>query len=249
MNYRRWTREETVVCFALYCITPFNKLSNQKQYARIAEKIGRSPASLAMKLCNFAAIDPIYQGKGLRSYALLDKAVFDEFQHNWAALSKEAEDILGLRLFEVGDEDNLHIGPQRGKHYSEVLEKNGRFFFRRAVLAAYDNTCCISGVTNKRLLVASHIKPWYICNKQTEGANPANGLCLNSFYDRAFDEGIFTIDKHLKIWVSNKVRKEYKDECTQKWLYCLEGQKITSPSRFRPRNDFLEYHNDKVFIR
>ena len=249
MSYRRWTREETVVCFALYCITPFNRLSNQKQYAQIAEKLERCPASLAMKLCNFAALDPMYHGKGLSRYALLDKAVFDEFQRNWIALSKEAEDILGMKLFDIGEEENLHIGPQRGKHHSEVSEKNGRIFFRRSVLAAYNNTCCVSGLTHTRLLVASHIKPWYICDKQTEGANPANGLCLNSFYDRAFGEGLFTIDTRLKIHVSNRVRREYGDECLKKWLYCLDGKKITCPTRFRPRNDFIEYHNDEVFIK
>ena len=37
-----------------------------------------------------------------------------------------------------------------------------------------------------RIDLASHIKPYYVCDK-SERANPANGLLLNAFYDRAFD--------------------------------------------------------------
>jgi putative restriction endonuclease len=33
-------------------------------------------------------------------------------------------------------------------------------FFRRAVLSSYRGRCCMSGLSEPRLLIASHIVPW-----------------------------------------------------------------------------------------
>jgi len=57
-------------------------------------------------------------------------------------------------------------------------------FFRNSVLASYENRCAISGVTVPSLLVASHIIPWTV--NESRRADPRNGVCLNSLYDKAF---------------------------------------------------------------
>ena len=204
----------------------------------------------AMKICNLASLDPMYTQsgrKGLSKCTILDKSVFDEFQHNWAMLSAQAEDLLGFHIFEIGNAENLHVTRQRKKHFSEISYKAARKFFRKAVLASYNYKCCISGVTIPNLLIASHIKPWEVSDEKTERANPANGLCLNAFYDKAFDQGLITVDPRMRIWVSPKVKTLYSDPFSEKWLYELQGETIISPQRFRPQKDFLEYHNDIVF--
>ena len=247
---KAWTREEVVIAYAIYCVTPYDKISNPKQYIRAAEIMQRSPSSLAMKVCNLASLDPMYRQsgrKGLSKCTILDKSVFDEFQHNWAALSMQAEQLLGIPIFEIGSEEHLHIDIQRKKHFSEISQKAGRKFFRKAVLTSYDYTCCISGIEIPELLIASHIKPWEVSDEKTERVNPANGLCLNAFYDRAFDQGLITVDPRLRIWVSPKIRAAYSDSISEKWLYNLQGESITLPKRFRPLRELLQYHNDKIF--
>ena len=84
---------------------------------------------------------------------------------------------------------------------------------------------------------------------KTERANPANGLCLNAIYDKAFDQGLITVDTRFRIWVSAKVRELYIDSFTEEWLYNLDGKSIVSPKRFRPQKNLLEYHNDVIFKR
>ena len=76
--------------------------------------------------------------------------------------------------------------------------------------------------------LASHIKPYYVCDK-SERANPANGLLLNAFYDRAFDQGLMTVLPDLTIQVSNYVKDGYDDQNTRDWLLGVEGTKIIRP--------------------
>ncbi|WP_157530921.1 HNH endonuclease [Hymenobacter norwichensis] len=64
-------------------------------------------------------------------------------------------------------------------------------FFRRTVLAAYDNTCCVTGLRQPALLVAGYIKPW--AADEVNRLNPRNEVALNALHDRAFELGLFTI--------------------------------------------------------
>jgi len=196
---------------------------------------------------NFKYIDPTNTdtvNKGLGHVAKMDKAIFEEFQHDWGTLSFQAEQLTGLSLF---DADPL----QGARPLSSLTQKNQvsreRIFFRKAVLAAHETTCCLSGVTVPAMLVASHIKPYSKCRTSNERTSPTNGLCLNTFYDKAFDQGIITIDPYYKVRVSMKVREQYPQEACERWLYHLEGKTINLPDRFKPDPIFLEYHTDNIF--
>lgn len=80
----------------------------------------------------------------------------------------------------------------------------------------------------------------------SERTNPANGLLLNTFYDKAFDQGLITVTPDYMIHVSSLVRAQ-GDSFTRKWLTDLEGIPIVLPERFYPDKDCLQYHNDIVF--
>lgn len=248
-----WTREDVIIAYALYCVIPFSKVNNSNQTIKdAAEVMGRSPASLKMRICNLAALDPDFLATGragLSSVAKLDQEVFAEFSSDWQRLSSTAEELLGLPIFDIAEP--VYNGPdrRRRKTYSEISEKQARRFFRKAVIAAYEGRCCISGMTIPQMLIASHIKPYAVSDRQTERANPANGLLLNAFYDRAFDQGLMTVLPDLTILISDQVKEAYTDEQTRKWLYAIEGTKIVRPARFAPNRELLAYHNEYVFLR
>lgn len=250
---KAWTYEDTVIAYALYCVIPFSKVGNSNQTIKdVAEKIGRSPASLKMKICNLAALDPDFLASGRvglwGGISKLDREVFAEFSSDWQRLSSLAEDLVELPIFDL--ETPIYNGPgrQRKKTYAEISDKQARKFFRKAVIAAYEGCCCISGMKTSELLIASHIKPYYLSDK-SERANPANGLLLNAFYDRAFDKGLMTVLPDLTIKISEAVDRTHADETTLKWLFGVEGTKIKRPQRFAPNRDLLAYHNEYVFLR
>ncbi len=248
-----WTREDTIVAYALYCVTPFSKINNSNQtILEAANRIDRSPKSLKMKMCNLAALDPDFLASGRSSLwggiTKLDREVYAEFSHDWGGLSAAAERLLDMPIFDVAEPVYNGPGGRRKKTYAEIADKQARKFFRKSVIAAYEGRCCISGLTIPEMLIASHIKPYAVSDKQTERANPANGLLLNAFYDRAFDQGLMTVLPDFTIRISDRVKSEYTDEAAVKWLYSVEGKKIVKPAKFAPNRDLLAYHNKYVFL-
>jgi DNA (cytosine-5)-methyltransferase 1 len=92
-----WTEEQLKLAFYFYCQTPFGKLhSRNPAIIELAELIGRSPNALAMKLVNFASLDPSITDtgrKGLRGASTLDKNIWDEFHEDWGSLAVECEQL------------------------------------------------------------------------------------------------------------------------------------------------------------
>ena len=95
------------------------------------------------------------------------------------------------------------------------------------------------------MLIASHIKPWK-ASTPTEKTAASNGLLLNTFHDRAFDQGLISIDDDYRIMVNHdKVRHS---PINDQWLYVFEGQRITLPSISQPSHEFIEYHHKHIFL-
>ena len=112
--------------------------------------------------------------------------------------------------------------------------------FRRAILASYNATCCMSGLRVPKLLVASHIVPWSMDTQNR--LNPSNGLCLSALHDRAYDQGLITVLPDFTIRVGEALRHAELDPFAQSSLARCEGQVIRLPERFRPAPAFLEAH-------
>lgn len=239
-----WSREDIIIAYALYCITPLNKIRpTNPLIQQVAKTFPHSIGSLVLRMQNFVAIDPALKVKGAPHVAKIDRLIFEEFRNDWGALSFQAETLTGLSLF---DADPVNGAKPLSSLTNRNLVSRERHFFRASVFASYDNTCCISGMTIPNLLVASHIKPYNKCRQSCERVDPGNGLLLNSFYDKAFDNGLITVTKDLTIYVASLV-KEKSDMFTRQWLTALDGNRIATPSKFVPAAQYLEYHNDVIF--
>lgn len=96
---KSWSREESIVACALYAVTPYNKIySGNPKVIKVAERIGRSPASLAMRMTTYAALDPVGQAKGHKGFesaSKQDREVWAEFQADWRSVMEQAEKIVG----------------------------------------------------------------------------------------------------------------------------------------------------------
>lgn len=116
-------------------------------------------------------------------------------------------------------------------------------FFRRAVLSGYREKCCISGVTDKRLLVASHIVAW--SDDASIRLHPGNGLCLSAIHDKAFDSHLFSLTDDYRIVLSTQL-KQTKDDFLQRVFWPTEDKPIALPEKFVPELDFLSRHRSKM---
>ena len=248
-----WTKEQLKLAFYLYCQLPFGKLhKGNPEIIRLAKLIGRTPSAVAMKLVNFASMDPAVTStgrKGLDGASNLDREVWKEFNADWEKLAVECEML--RRNFgseTLPDESDELLLPEDfvGETRRVVTEQRiKQSFFRRAVLSSYQGRCCMSGLSEPRLLIASHIVPW--SKDKANRLNPRNGLCLSAIHDRAFDKGLITLADDFRVVVSNELLR--RDEpFIRDVLLPLEGRKIDLPERFAPTQEFMARHRAEVFL-
>ena len=251
-----WTRAQLTVALNLYWKIPYNKISGSSnlKIKEISAYIDRTPAALAYKLMNFTSLDPERQDKGNKgksSAGTGDKIIWDEYFGQWEKLAFDSAIILS-KLQNKSIEEVIDITIEDEVLYTEGREKErlvktrvNQSDFRRRILASYNEKCCITGLNIPTLLVASHIIPW--SKNEQERLNPRNGLCLNSFHDKAFDRGLITVTNDFKIQLSDAILSKKKDATIQKYFGIYEKQPIIMPDRFIPSIEFLEYHQTHIF--
>ncbi|UGU17954.1 HNH endonuclease [Sinomicrobium kalidii] len=248
---KNWTYEEHILAFNLYCKIPFTKINaNYAPVKELAGIIGRTNGAMAMKLANFARLDPALQARnvsGLTQGAKGEEEVWNEFHGNWEELAWQSEQILarykGIPV-EKSSEISIDNIPEGKEREATVKNRVNQSFFRKMILASYNYSCCITGISVPELLVASHIIPW--SEDKFNRMNPSNGLCLNSLHDSAFDKGLLTITPDYKIKLSQKLLN-ITDNTASGFFLLYNNKSILPSTRFSPDLEFLEWHNKNIF--
>lgn len=244
-----------------YCQLPFGRLhARNPNVVGLARAIDRTPSSVAMKLCNFASLDPAHRQRGIRGLSgasQADRKIWDEFHNDWSELAVESEQ---LRLATAGDSRTEHRRTRDGSHdigsnraefsgdterIANVQVRLAQRFFRRSVLASYGDRCCISSIEVRCLLVASHILPW--AQYPAHRADPRNGLCLSRIHDAAFDRGLITFDEDTRLVVSNSLSEHFTNSVLNASFRPFVGKAISLPEKFQPESSFLTLHRESVF--
>ena len=255
MSRRLWTKDELILAFNLYLKLPFGKMHRSNpDIINLAELIDRTPSSIAMRLVNFASIDPYHQERGVSGLSGGVKQcqpIWDEFNNNREELLFESERILAdfeNQTIENKFSDilqNINTNIKGKEKVREVKTRVNQNVFRQIVLNIYSSKCSISGIDIPELLNASHIIPWSVNEK--ERLNPANGICLSKLYDSAFDKGLIGIKTDYSIILSPKLIKHKNANYFDKHFGFLESHNLKLPERFQPKKEFLEYHLDTIF--
>jgi hypothetical protein len=253
-----WTNEQLKLAFTFYCQTAFGKLhSKNRDIIELSKLINRTPSALAMKLVNFASLDPSITStgrKGLSGASTRDREIWEEFHADWERLTVEAEQIRQSRLREcefpieqTAEVNNEHaLSDYTGETRQTIVQQRIRQgFFRRAVLASYRGRCCMSGVSDSRLLVASHIVPW--ADDEANRLNPSNGLCLSAIHDKAFDSHLFSLTDDYRVTLS-KTLKGTGDAFLRQVFWPTEDRQIELPERFYPELTFLQQHRERTLM-
>lgn len=250
-----WTRDELILAVNLYCKLPFGKMhKGNALIIEFASLIGRTPSSVALKLGNFASFDPTLKARGIKGAAnasKLDKEIWDEFYQNWDSTLIQSETLLATKSNSTIEKIN-HIDltnlPTDGIEKERLVKTRvNQSIFRNIVLATYNNRCCITGMENTELLIASHIVPWSKDDKNR--LNPMNGLCLNALHDKAFDCGLLAVrPEDYTIVLSSKLNKrKHVNSVFENNFLVFENKQIILPDKFLPSPEFLDYHFQHIF--
>lgn len=113
---------------------------------------------------------------------------------------------------------------------------------REAALLCSHNTCCVTGINDRSLLIASHIKPWSVCTP-AEMTDVHNALCLNIFHDKSFDKYRMTVNESMEIIYDPRLEGNIPDKLYRSMIEDHVEIKINENNRPDPR--YLEYHNNR----
>jgi putative restriction endonuclease len=249
-----WSHDELILALYLYCQLPFGQTTSRNQEViRLANLLGRTPSSVARKLGNFGAFDPVLSARGvtgLTHFSKADQSVWEEFNGHWDLLVEassqllQQEPVAAVPMNETNDFPIISRPVGRTDQPRLVMTRLTQSFFRRAVLTSYQNLCCVCSLDFPSLLIASHIIPWSA--REDTRTDPQNGLSLCALHDRAFDRGLMTITSNFTIVVSPQVGKS-KSSFTKTVFNDFTGRNMILPNRFLPKEDYLKWHQDNVF--
>ncbi len=88
-----------------------------------------------------------------------------------------------------------------------VKRRVGQGVFRNLLLDDFGTACCMTGLTNVRLLIASHIVPWSK-SAPAQKLDPDNGLLLSVSMDALFDKGLISFSENGSILIGNALDAE-----------------------------------------
>jgi predicted restriction endonuclease len=227
--------------------------SSNPDVIKLGDSIGRTAGAIAMKMVNFASLDPIQQGrgiKGLKHGSKWDKKIWEEFHNNWEGLAFESQQSFDRLLGEVEEKESTDI-PTLAEDIQTEGERTVRVrlvqrFFRQSVLSAYNYSCTICNLGLSSMLNASHIVPWSV--DKDRRADPSNGLSLCAFHDRAFDRGLITIDEDFQVVVSGEAKEASESKMHKVGFLEIQGRGIAIPDKFKPDQVALAYHREKIFL-
>lgn len=150
-----WSRDELIVVCGLYFTLPFGQMhARNPRIIDIAQRLGRTPSSIAMKLVNFASLDPAHRARGIRGLggcSRADEQMWEEFRENWdqmMILSETKLRALPATVPNGATGGGTEYVPDACATEAEatVMVRTVQGVFRKVVLAAYNSTCCISEI-------------------------------------------------------------------------------------------------------
>lgn len=155
---------------------------------------------------------------------------FRNFQHP-KLVSKEQPNDLTIKNIE---EQSL----------KKSIYRVGADKYRRAVINHMPQ-CPFTQITDERLLIASHIKPYIVCmrnNEKDQAIDHLNGLALSPTYDKLFDQGYITFTDTGELVCGTQLSP-------YTWEQLNINPNAKNKLRIYPedREIYLEYHRQNVF--
>jgi predicted restriction endonuclease len=154
---------------------------------------------------------------------------FDSRHHSSIIAEKEKAIAEDANIQEDKKKNIIYARKGQGKYRTNLIDEMGE--------------CLITRVNDERMLIASHIKPWAVCESDEERIDQYNGILLTPTYDRLFDQGFITFSNNGKISVS-----PYLSPLNTKRLGLIPDKQYSLPVH-KKRSDYLEYHRQNIFKR
>lgn len=239
MSRRNWTEPEVAAAIELYVRTPFGKIHQRNpEIIDLARRLDRTSGAVALKMVNLTSLDETLDRRGMANASALDRRMWSEFMQNIEGYADRSIPWSPPGLAEAQAPFAYDVQREGLDIVSPGKRRSGQDFFRRMIIASYDESCALSGLTDRRLLVASHIARW--ADDKARRLDPTNGICLNPLLDRAFDAGLISFTDDLRVLVAAEAESRVRDYLRER---CAPSLRL--PSRFLPDRTLIRAHRER----
>ena len=137
--------------------------------------------------------------------------------------------------------------PESSGDVYAIVKSRGvkQLLFRQALLKAYNSRCAFTDISFVAGLEACHIVPWAMAS-DSERLDIRNGILINCFHHKLFDQGTITIStKHEIVFCDPKQKDGEYSQLDSVLTSELHGQKMRLPFRVnqRPLPEYISRHH------
>ena len=224
-----WTNEEMILTLYIYLTHNPEELHKYSSFlkefcSRLNKYTGnnRTTSSIEMRISNYKSVDPDYKKIGLANGG---KSVLDfwnryhsDMEYMTALYNKFSNDTMSEitedSLEELNNIEkrfiNEKIADKDSYIESTINIRNGAIqrVFRNNLIIEFNEKCALCGISNKSLLISSHILPYSKCVDKKDMINHNNGLLLCPNHDALFDKKLISFEASGSIIISKKIEKD-----------------------------------------
>ena len=205
---------------------PRGYINSQDEAYQIIRKI-------ALPLVSYIYVEKV----GLATDPLFYWKLFVDFDAIWEKQSQPLVFTYGKQKeIDITKTSNKDIGTQR--EFKKARDGQGKY---REQLLEQCRYCPFTMISDERLLIASHIKPW-AASDDKEKIDPYNGYILSPLYDKLFDKGYitFTENRHL-------ILSDFISPYTWKLINVKNDSFYKQLPMDNKRIEYLKFHHQSVF--
>lgn len=211
------------------------QIKGQRGYINSSDDAYQILRKIALPLVSYIYVEKV----GTEESPLFYWKLFVDFEAIW-------EKQNGPLVFNYGrKKDKVLETPIKAKETSK--EKNeisnaryGQGKYREQLLEQC-RFCPFTMISDERLLIASHIKPW-AASSAKEKTDPYNGYMLSPLYDKLFDKGFITFTDKRHVILS-----EFISPYTWKQIGLKNNSFIKALPMDDKRMKYLQFHRQSVF--
>ena len=225
---------EEINYFSIYDVSDFIESNRWRAYIRSNDHIWKIRRKIILPKISYLSI--------LKIKPVDDNSV-DSFSFYFRILlDYNFRSIIHPKVLEVEEFSKDNISNQNISKKKVIRE--GQQKFRKGVVD-YMPQCPFSLISDERLLIASHIKPYSVCMAEgnfEDAINYLNWLSLTPTYDRLFDQGYITFSDDGELICGTLLSSYTWDKL---------GINPSKKKKYRifpeDRKKYLEYHRRNVF--
>lgn len=203
----------------------------------------RTPIDLRGKKNDYIkTFSPDYVKDKLKDFLMTDVHIDQENNKLVHSIASELAEIkldmidMSTDINVKSDFDKEQYIKNKGRTRNQAVQRE----FKKNLLSNNVNVCPICGFSFKEFLIASHIKPYALCDNTYDAINHYNGLLLCPNHDKLFEGAKYmTIDSSTGKIILSEYAKESKDFAD------LDGRTIDIRLVNCERTHYLRWHNSQ----